>query len=275
MHEQPIGALERSGALYPDRLQRYEPGWVEPGPGVRVVVDRYWHVRWQLDQPVQERIIDAPAVTLTIEDGDVPAPLMITGPSTRAWQRTIGGRGRVFGVRLRPAGLGVVCDLPAEHLVDAALPVTAHVDARLHALLADIAREQTVRARVRAADALLGEALRQRPPGAGQLLANRAIEELRVGLQTRTGQGLPRALGVSERSIQRALAATLGRGPKWVARRTRLQALALALATTDEDLAELASRLGYTDQAHLTRDFRAVAGLTPSQHRRELRTRPG
>lgn len=159
--------------------------------------------------------------------------------------------------------------------MDAALPVTAHVDARLHALLADIAREQTVRARVRAADALLGEALRQRPPGAGQLLANRAIEELRVGLQTRTGQGLPRALGVSERSIQRALAATLGRGPKWVARRTRLQALALALATTDEDLAELASRLGYTDQAHLTRDFRAVAGLTPSQHRRELRTRPG
>ena len=238
-----------------------------------MVVDRYWHVRWQLDQPVQERIIDAPAVTLTIEDGDVPAPLMITGPSTRAWQRTIAGRGRVFGIRLRPAGLGVVCDLPAAQLVDAVLPVTAHLDARLHAVLAGIAREETVQARARAADAWLGEALRQRPPGAGQLLANRAIEELGAGLQTRTSEGLARALSVSERSVQRALAAALGRGPKWIARRTRLQEVALALATTDDDLAEVANRLGYTDQAHLTRDFRSVAGIAPGQHRQELRTR--
>jgi AraC-like DNA-binding protein len=66
----------------------------------------------------------------------------------------------------------------------------------------------------------------------------------------------------------------LGRGPKWVARRSRLQEVALALATTDDDLAEVANRLGYTDQAHLTRDFRAVAGVTPGQHRRELRARP-
>ncbi len=274
MHERPIGALERSGALRPDSLQRYEPGWVDPDPSVRVVVDRYWHVRWQLDEPVDERIIDAPAVTLTIEDGDVPAPLMITGPSTRAWQRTIAGGGRVFGVRLRPAGLGVVCDLPAAQLVDAVLPVTARLDARLHALLAGIACEGTVRARAHAADALLTEALRQRPPGAGQLLANRTIDELGAGLQPRTGEGLARALSVSERSVQRALAATLGRGPKWVARRSRLQEVVLALATTDDDLAEIASRLGYTDQAHLTRDFRAVAGVTPGQHRRELRARP-
>jgi hypothetical protein len=52
--------------------------------------------------------------------------------------------------------------------VDAVLPVTAHLDARLHALLAGIAREGTVQARADATDALLTEALRQRPPGVGQ-----------------------------------------------------------------------------------------------------------
>ena len=61
-----------------------------------------------------------------------------------------------------------------------------------------------------------------------------------------------------------ALSATLGKGPKWVSRRIRLQEIARAIATEpDLDFAALASDLGYTDQALLTSDFRRVAGVTP------------
>ena len=33
------------------------------------------------------------------------------------------------------------------------------------------------------------------------------------------------------------------------------------------DLAALAAEIGYADHAHLTRDFRAVLGFTPSSYR--------
>ena len=77
--------------------------------------------------------------------------------------------------------------------------------------------------------------------------------------------------GVSERTIQRALQRTLGRGPKWVSRRIRLQEVARLLASNPTaDLAALAVALGYTDQAHLINDFRGVAGTTPGAYVREL-----
>ncbi|MGQ7296407.1 helix-turn-helix domain-containing protein [Quadrisphaera sp. KR29] len=269
--DQPIGVTERTGALVPSRLALYEPGWVHPTPGLEEVVDRYWHVRWQLPTPITERIIDVPAITLTIEAGEVPAPLVLTGPATRAWQRTLTGSGDVFAVRLQPAGLAVVSDLDAHLLVDAVVPVTEQLDARLHRMMAAIAGASTVADRVQLADEVLAAALAERAPGSAQLLANRVVQRLRAEVHPRAGEALGEVVGVSQRSVQRALSSTLGRGPKWVARRVRLQEVALALASTDEGLAEMASRLGYTDQAHLTRDFRAVAGISPGQHRRTVR----
>ena len=87
--------------LAPDNLTRYHAHWVAPDPAVADVVDQYWHVSWNLgDQSVDQRIIDAPAVTLTVEEGDVPAPLVITGVQARAWHRTIHGRGSFVAIRL-------------------------------------------------------------------------------------------------------------------------------------------------------------------------------
>ena len=71
--------------LAPDNLTRYGAHWLAPDPTVADVVDQYWCVSWNLgDQSVDQRIIDAPAVTLTVEEGDVPAPLVITGVQARA-----------------------------------------------------------------------------------------------------------------------------------------------------------------------------------------------
>ena len=57
--------------LAPDNLTRYGAHWLAPDPTVADVVDQYWYVSWNLgDQSVDQRIIDAPAVTLTVEDGD-------------------------------------------------------------------------------------------------------------------------------------------------------------------------------------------------------------
>jgi len=78
---------------------------------------------------------------------------------------------------------------------------------------------------------------------------------------------LSRALGVSERQLLRRFDQAVGYGPKTLDRVLRFQRFlsrAPALAGGDEQLARTAVELGYSDQAHLTRDCVALSRLTPS-----------
>jgi transcriptional regulator GlxA family with amidase domain len=81
------------------------------------------------------------------------------------------------------------------------------------------------------------------------------------------------ALGaMSVRSLQRLFAGHVGLSPKAVLARYRLQdAAATIVAGEAGDLAGLAASLGWFDQAHFSRDFRAVTGTTPSAYLRRAR----
>lgn len=75
------------------------------------------------------------------------------------------------------------------------------------------------------------------------------------------------ALHVSVRTLQRLFAEYVGASPKWVLRRARLhEAAARADRGADVDWATLAGDLGYSDQAHLTRDFTASVGVSPARY---------
>ncbi|WP_147916653.1 helix-turn-helix domain-containing protein [Ruania zhangjianzhongii] len=270
VRENPIAVTERSGVLFPDRLARYAAGWIAPEAAVSAVVDHYWHVSWALDdgESLDQPIIDLPAVTVTIEEGDAPAPLVVTGVHARAWRRTISGTGRVFAIRLRPAGLAVLSDLTPERVADATVPLTAELDERLHTLMVAVGTETDPIERARVAGRAIRERLAERPPTATGLLAGEVVDELRERVRRRTGPALAERFACSERTIQRALTESLGHGPKWISRRIRLQEVALALATRPiDDLAAIATELGYSDQSHLTRDFRTTTGLTPDAYR--------
>ncbi len=77
---------------------------------------------------------------------------------------------------------------------------------------------------------------------------------------------------ITERSLQRLTARRIGLSPKWLVQRRRLHEAAERLAGEERpDLARVAADLGYADQAHFGRDFRAVTGLTPGEFAAEPR----
>jgi AraC-like DNA-binding protein len=70
----------------------------------------------------------------------------------------------------------------------------------------------------------------------------------------------------SARTAQRVFRHYVGVPVKWVLCRYRLQQAALEIESNpDVDLADLAVRLGWYDQAHFTNDFRSMLGWTPGQ----------
>jgi AraC family transcriptional regulator len=71
--------------------------------------------------------------------------------------------------------------------------------------------------------------------------------------------------------LARAFREATGRSIGEYRRLRRLIALALSLRCTQEPLASLARLHGYADQAHMTREFRRVAGCSPAAWRRRLR----
>jgi len=74
--------------------------------------------------------------------------------------------------------------------------------------------------------------------------------------------------GVTERTLQRMFAEHAGLAPAWVIRRYRILDAAerARLHGIEVNWADLAADLGYSDQAHLVRDFRAHLGTTPAAY---------
>jgi transcriptional regulator GlxA family with amidase domain len=79
-------------------------------------------------------------------------------------------------------------------------------------------------------------------------------------------------IGLSERQLERLCVRNLGLTPKEFARTVRLQAVVRWLiARSEVNVAEAAAQFGYSDQAHLGREFTALGGLSPTSYLRTLR----
>lgn len=73
--------------------------------------------------------------------------------------------------------------------------------------------------------------------------------------------------GLGRRTLQRMFLRYAGVSPTWVLRRYRLLEAAEAVREGQQvSWAEVAAGLGYADQAHLIRDFRAAIGQTPAAY---------
>ena len=79
-------------------------------------------------------------------------------------------------------------------------------------------------------------------------------------------EALAAQLGVSRRYLADRFAAQVGLGPKAVARQLRFAEVRRSIeAVGAADWARIAAAAGYADQPHLNREFRELAGTTPTE----------
>jgi AraC-like DNA-binding protein len=190
----------------------------------------------------------------------------VAGPDTGPAPTVMAAGTIIVGVRFRPAAGGPALGVPLSELRD------QRVD------LADLRRGDAGRLSATLdPDTALARAL----DVAAALVTDRAPDrtvawaaELLEDSQARTEE-VASEIGISERQLLRRCRDAVGYGPKTLQRVLRFRRFVAQIDAAagnprgGRDLATIAARAGYADQAHLTRECRSFAGLTPAALARE------
>ena len=195
--------------------------------------------------------------------------LAVFGPRTRSEAPREPRTGTVVGIRLRAGSTRAVLGEAAIALADRTVP--------LETLWGSTERTATLRLEgcdpgqaMSALCSVITERARGLMRGPDQLIPR--VVEL-AGFQ-RTVRDIANEVGLSERQLFRRCVDEIGYGPKHLVCVLRLQRLlGLARRLPNASLAGLAAASGYTDQSHMSRECRALTGVTPAALVRSQRHR--
>jgi AraC-like DNA-binding protein len=283
-------AAERIGLAAAERIDEHCRR--APAEPLRRYVAWYAGYRQRGVAPATHRGLPSPFLTL-IFTLDEPLSMLAhpdPGQPPGDWGTLLGGLhstpalivhdGAQSGIQLalRPLGTRALLGLPAGELADIDVPAEAVLGGVCAELRARVAAAACWRERFGILDEILLRLLGGGGAGSGAGLAARAPapevawawrQLLLSGGATRVSE-LATGTGWSSRHLTSRFRTEIGLTPKTAARVIRFgraRRLLVSQLTADPAarLADLAVTCGYFDQAHLAREFRALAGCPPSQ----------
>jgi AraC-like DNA-binding protein len=256
----PKGVLNPALANQKLRLARYLPS-----ADLAAFVEHYWIVAWDLSgqPPHVQRTLPYPCVNLVFD----ARRTAIFGVMRGAFEYRLENRGHVLGVRFLPGGFRGLLQAPLITITDRTASLVSIYGLDETTAEASVLGAPDDEGMVAAAEAVLR--LRIPAHDANVALVNRIIARIDADRDIVRIDRLASAVDLSPRALQRLFSDYVGVSPKWVIRRLRLHEAAFRLANGEAfDLTSFAQELGYFDQAHFTRDFKAMVGQPPSQYRR-------
>lgn len=193
------------------------------------------------------------------------ASLYVAGPDTGPMLTALTPAARLTALRFRPGSAPAVLGVPAWELRDSRVDLEAlwGEDARrLAQRLADRPDHDSAARELQGTVA--GRLTADVEPVVPAVVQAVAVRPYQNGPPSVAG--LARAVGYSERQLRRRCLDAFGYGPATLRRILRFQrAVILARSGRFRSHAELAAALGYTDQAHLAREVRDLAGVPLSR----------
>jgi len=192
----------------------------------------------------------------------VPDTLLV-GPQTfRHAQLYLAGRVHVFNILFQPTGLNRLIGIDMRSLVNRD-PAASDVLGKSAASLSDAVRTAPdFPSRVRAAEQWLAVILNGRRVDESVGHASRLLITARGQMRI---DDVVRRSGLSARQFQRRFAQQVGLTPKSYARLIRFdRVLVMRHDAPARPWTDILHELGYFDQAHFIREFRALAGIAPT-----------
>jgi len=256
--EKPRGVLTQKSTAGEIVHRRYHPSL-----DLAAHVEHFWWVHWDLEPNAFQKVetVPHPSVHLVFER----EATVLEGVRKGAFSRVLQGKGFVFAVKFRPASFHGFYGKAISALTNKSVDPADVFGGDFSTLEANVLRapspaemlactETFLRGRLPLAD----ENARCLNDLLSRIAADRSI--------TRVAHLGPLG-GGPVRRLQRLFRQYVGVTPKWVIARYRIhEALERVHEKQFKDWASLALDLGYADQAHFIRDFKALVGATPLQY---------
>jgi AraC-like DNA-binding protein len=193
----------------------------------------------------------------------IAGELRVAGPDPEVKCESFGPGVTVVGFRFRPGAASLWLGVPASEIRGARVPLDVfwgREARRIAERLAETRGPADIAGQLEVALARRAEDVRA---------PDLALSELRDLVEATPQpadvvEWLRARLRVSERTLRRRYHDAFGYGPKTLQRILRFQRFLDLARRSPLRMAELASAAGYADQAHLTREARRMAGMTPT-----------
>ncbi|MCO6004099.1 helix-turn-helix domain-containing protein [Actinoallomurus purpureus] len=175
---------------------------------------------------------------------------------------------RGMAVELTPLGAHVLFGVPMRELANTTVDLTDLLGRRTEQLTERLRQAPDWATRFALLDHLLPAWFADGPEPAPAVL--RAWRRLRETSGAISVGGLAEEVGVTRRYLELRFDEQIGLPPKTMARIVRFERAArLLTGSAGRPLSRIADTCGYADQAHFNRDFRRLAGCTPTAFRAE------
>jgi AraC-like DNA-binding protein len=221
-----------------------------PHPALGAFIDRLWTSVTSTGDEAR-RILPDGCIDLLVNLTDGEA--LVVGTMTRAVTVEARRSSEVVAVRFRPGGAFPFLGIPAAELTDRMVSVQALGLGWAGSLAAGDGATAMTR---------LEQALLARLPDLDRV-SDHAVRAL-LSAAPPSVDALARKVGWTRQHLGRVFRQRVGLSPRQLARVARLQRATVELQQgTRRNLADAAAALGYFDEAHMARDFRLLAGITP------------
>jgi AraC-like DNA-binding protein len=211
------------------------------------------------DAQQSKRIVPDGCLDLIVEHGpQSDLGIRIVGPSTSFVDVRLQPGIHMTGVRFRPGCGSLVLGIHAHSLKDQRIDGLTFFGAS-HPIFSWLGKMSDYEATpISTVSKIMRKYIEYRSPLRNQLIEN-AVRAIHRGVPL---SNLPRHLATSERNLRRLFTNSVGISPKLYQRIVRAQQAKAALHV-GKHLSSIAFQFGFADQAHLTREFSSLLGVTP------------
>lgn len=235
----------------------------QPAEDLALFVEYYWIATWDVrgQGTYLAEILPHPRVHLVIAPGQSRVFGVVKGIFSYRYEES----GCVFGVRFKPGAAYPLLHMPMAQFTNTSLSIKETFGTEGAVLEKALLFQEDKATMIQWVEQFLRERL---PAQGGQeevihqildyIVANREITRV---------EDVVSQFNFSKRTLQRLFRQYVGVSPKWVIQHYRLHEVARRLAEGEHlDWPQLALDLGYCDQAHFSRTFKAVLGKAPAEY---------